>query len=112
MAATASDASLADFVIDGVAPQVLSLTPADGSTGVSLGTTVVVRFSQPMNRESAEAALSLRRTDVGAYATGSFAWSGNDLTFTPSASLAGGVVYRAPGNATAQGARGPGAPPP
>jgi len=57
-AATASDASLADFVIDGVAPQVLSLTPADGSTGVSLGTTVVVRFSEPMNRASAEAAFT------------------------------------------------------
>lgn len=108
--ASASDASLANFGIDGTPPTVTGFAPGDGSTGVPSTTTVRVSFSEPMDRPTAEAAFSLRRVDTGTYLAGSRSWSGNDLVFTPGAALAEGVVYRAQMNGSAEDASDPGNP--
>ncbi|HEV3379275.1 MAG TPA: S8 family serine peptidase [Thermoleophilaceae bacterium] len=81
--------------IDGAAPAVTSFTPAAGATAVPTSTTVAVTFGEPMDRASAQAAFSLRRTTDGAAVAGSFSWSGNTMTFQPSAALAGGTGYTA-----------------
>jgi subtilisin len=88
--------------IDGTAPAVTSFTPASGATGVATSTTVAVTFGEPMDRASAQAAFSLRRTSDGAAVAGSFSWSGNTMTFRPSTALAGGTGYTA---AVSTGAR-------
>ncbi len=108
--ATASDASLADFAIDSTAPSVTAFTPADGTTGVSPATQVRATFSEPMNQASATNAFSLIRTDNGQYIPGTVGWAGNDLVFTPSASLPQGFVFRAQVNASALDASDPGNP--
>jgi hypothetical protein len=81
--------------IDGAAPAVASFTPASGATAVPTSTTVAVTFGEPMDRASAQAAFSLRRTTDGAAVAGSFSWSGNTMMFRPSAALAGGTGYTA-----------------
>ena len=48
-----------------------------------------------MNKASAEAAFSLKRTSDGAPVTGSFAWLGNVLIFLPNSPLANGTSYTA-----------------
>jgi subtilisin len=81
--------------VDGAAPTVTSFTPASGATAVPTSTTVAVAFGEPMDRASAQAAFSLRRTSDGAAVAGSFSWSGNTMTFRPSAALASGTGYTA-----------------
>lgn len=80
---------------DSTPPTIDSVSPAGGATGVSTGTQVAVGFSEPMNLSQTEAAFSLVRAGDGAPVAGSFAWSGNTLTFTPSAPLAAATDYRA-----------------
>ena len=48
-----------------------------------------------MDKPSAEAAFSLKRTSDGAAVSGSFSWYGNALIFSPSAPLAAGTNYTA-----------------
>jgi hypothetical protein len=79
--------------IDTVAPTISSVSPADGATMVSTSTSVTVSFSEPMDRTSAQAAFSLRRTSDGAAVSGAFSWSGNTMTFKPSTALAQGTGY-------------------
>ena len=55
-----------------------------------------------MDKPSAEAAFSLKRTSDGAPVSGSFAWYGNALIFTPSAPLAANTQYTAALAATAK----------
>jgi len=105
---SAADSSLANFAIDATAPSVSGFSPPDGATGVSTSTQVRVSFSEAMNQNSAQQAFSLQRLDTGLYVSGSVAWSANDLVFTPAASLAGGVVYRAQVNASARDVSDPG----
>jgi subtilisin len=81
--------------IDADAPTVTSFAPASGATAVPASTSVVVTFGEPMDRASAQAAFSLRRTGDGAGVAGSFSWSGNTMTFRPSAALAQGTGYAA-----------------
>ena len=80
---------------DRSAPATGSVTPADGSVAVSQSTTVSVAFSEPMDKPATQAAFSLRRASDGAAVAGSFSWSGNTMTFRPSAALAQGTQYRA-----------------
>ncbi len=106
--ASGSDSSLANFVVDATAPTVTALNPADGTTGVSVSTQVRASFSETMDPASSQQAFSLTRVDTGAPVAGTFAWSANDLIFTPSSALAGGVVYRTQVAATAKDASNPG----
>ena len=52
-------------------------------------------FDKAMDKPSAEAAFSLKRTSDGAAVGGSFSWYGNALIFKPDADLAGGTQYTA-----------------
>lgn len=105
---SASATSSAPFTIDSSPPAVASTTPANGSTGILASTQAVVRFSEPMNRTSATAAFSLVRLDTNTRVTGTSLWTGNDLTFTPSAPLAAGVTYEMRVGGTAKDASDPG----
>ena len=92
--------------IDAAAPTVSSMAPASGITGVATSTSVAVSFSEPMDRASAQAAFSLRRSTDGAAVAGSFSWNGNTMTFRPSTALAGGTGYTAQVAAGARDAAG------
>ena len=76
-------------------PLITSVYPAGGSAGVARGTPIVVAFDAAMDKGSAEAAFSLRRTSNGAPVSGSFGWFGNALIFKPAGDLAAGVAYTA-----------------
>ena len=52
-------------------------------------------FNKAMDKPSAEAAFSLKRTSDGAPVSGSFGWYGNALIFLPDADLAAGTQYTA-----------------
>ncbi len=72
--------------VDGRAPQVsayrLSQHLAGGETTALTTTSLEVVFSEPVNRASAQAALSIAPT-----VPGSFSWSGTTLVFTPTDTL-------------------------
>jgi hypothetical protein len=72
---------------DIVPPTVLSASIADGDRTVQVNQSIIIEFSEPMDRSAAEAAFS-----ISGNVTGTFSWSGNNMTFTPSQSL-GYVAY-------------------
>lgn len=77
-------------------PSVSAVNPEDTATDVPVSTNVVVRFSEPMNRSSAQAAFGLRKAGSTTKLGGSFSWSsdGTTMTFNPTYNLAGkGVRY-------------------
>ena len=76
-------------------PSVASVYPADGATGVSLNSVAYAIFNRAMDKPTAEAAFSLKRTSDGAPVSGSFVWYGNALIFVPNAALAPGTQYTA-----------------
>ena len=76
-------------------PLISFVYPPSGSSGVAPGAAVVVGFDTAMDKASAQAAFSLRRTSNGAPVSGTFGWYGNALIFKPAADLAAGVAYTA-----------------
>jgi hypothetical protein len=93
-------------------PTATTVSPADGATAVATAATVSVTFSEAMDRASAQSAFSLARAGDGAPVAGTFSWSGDTMTFRPSAALAQGTQYSATlaagakdlaGNAMAEG---------
>lgn len=85
--------SAADTVGDGTSPTVSSVSPTGDAIGVSGGANVAVTFSEPMDRASVQASFSLTAAGQTTPAAGTFAWSGNTMTFDPSATLAQGKTY-------------------
>jgi YD repeat-containing protein len=99
-------------VLDQGPLQVTGITPASGSTGVAVNTAVVVTFNEAVD------ALTVNDTSVRVYASGyivagTYAVSGNVVTFTPATVLPGsatiqvyvdyyGYVYDLAGNAGTQ----------
>jgi|GEM_PF-2259816 len=79
---TALNTSPAAFEIDSSAPTVFPVAPPDGARGVSPATSVRIRFSEPMNRTAAEAAVSI--SGNGTPSLGAPAWAGNDAAFPTS----------------------------
>lgn len=77
------------------APTVTAVSPTDNRVAVPLTAPVTVTFSKPMNLASAQAAFALVRQSTGTTVPGSFSWSGNTMTFKPSAALVAGAVYNA-----------------
>ena len=69
-------------VVVNEAPFVTQSLPADGQTGVALGSAIEVTFSEPMDQAATEAAFS-----IDPAVSGTFAWDaeGLTLTFTPDA---------------------------
>jgi Domain of unknown function (DUF1929)/Bacterial Ig-like domain len=98
--------SVARMVRVGSAPTVSFVSPTDGATGIARTTTVVAAFDHAMDKPSAEAAFSLKRTSDGAAVSGSFGWYGNALIFSPNAPLANATNYTATLNATARDTAG------
>jgi hypothetical protein len=88
LAACASESSGPPSAGDTTPPTVLSVTPANGATGVAAGTNVTVNFSEPV----APASVTPATFSVGS-AAGTIVVTGSSATFTPSAPFAGGIAY-------------------
>ena len=77
-------------------PIINSVSPADGATEVSPTSLTIAYFNKAMDKASAQAAFSLKRTSDGAPVSGSFGWYGPGvLLFKPDADLAPGTQYTA-----------------
>ena len=87
-------------------PKVFLVSPTEGATGVSRTAPIVVFFDQAMNKPSAEAAFSLKRTSDGAPVAGRLVWYGNALIFLPNSPLANGTGYTATEGTGALGSAG------
>jgi hypothetical protein len=87
--------SVASMVRVDTPPTVTSVYPADGASGVSPSSVAYAIFNRAMDKPTAEAAFSLKRTSDGAAVSGSFSWYGNALIFDPTADLAPGTQYTA-----------------
>lgn len=97
--------------VDSTPPTIQSISPADGAADVGTASGVTVTFSEAMGRPSAQAAFALAPAAGGAAVAGTFAWSGNAMTFTPASPLAaatqyGATVAGAPGASPARDAAG------
>ena len=88
-------------------PVINSVSPADGATNVSRSALTTVYFDKAMDKASAQAAFSLKRTSDGAPVSGSFGWYGPGvLLFKPNADLAPGTQYTASVSTAAKDLRG------
>lgn len=76
-------------------PGVVSVTPAQGATGVVINTTVTATFSMAMNSASITTGTFTVTGPGGTAIAGTVAYSGSTATFTPSAVLAYGTTYTA-----------------
>ncbi len=86
---------------DTIAPTISSVSPTAGATGVTRATNVSATFSEPMNQASAQSAFSILPPVAGA-----FSWSGNTMTFDPSADLVATTTYTATVSTAANDAAG------
>jgi len=68
---------------------VVTVSPLGGATDVALLPTISVTFIEAMNTASVEGAFLIN----SATPTGSYSWSGNTMTFTPSTSLNEDTIY-------------------
>ena len=85
----------------------ISLTsPSDGATGIARTAPIVAIFDQAMDKPSAQAAFSLKRTSDGAVVGGTLSWYGNALIFLPSSPLANATSYTATVSTTAKDVAG------
>lgn len=75
-------------------PTVVTVVPASGALDVAVGSNVTATFSEPMNAASINSG-SFMLMQGGFHINGTVTYSGNTLTFNPSANLAGGAVFTA-----------------
>ncbi len=76
-------------------PGVISVTPAQGTTGVAVNSTVTATFSMAMSPASITTSTFTVTGPGGTAVAGAVAYSGTTATFTPSAGLAYGTTYTA-----------------
>ena len=76
-------------------PGVISVTPAQGATGIVINTTVTATFSMAMSPASITTSTFTVTGPGGTAVTGTVAYSGTTATFTPSTVLAYGTTYTA-----------------
>ena len=89
--------------LDTVKPAVVSTYPAAGDTAITVNTSITVRFSEPMNKATAQAALSL----VPTAAFSGYIWQGDTLmTAALAETLSFKKQYRISVNTTALDANG------
>jgi len=89
-------------------PGVVSVTPAQGATGVLINTTATATFNMAMNPSSITGGTFTLMGPGGTAVAGAVTYSGTTATFTPAAILAYGTTYTATittGVATKGGAR-------
>ena len=87
---------LGTLVLDATDLQVLSITPVDGSTNVSLTQAVAVTFNKPLdrNRTLANGAVSVTRSDGQAWPmNASLSADGATITLTPGRSFDNATTY-------------------
>jgi len=96
----------ASFRVDTGAPDVLLTVPADGATGVALGATITIRFTEPMDRASVEAAIS----SVPALPGLQFVWDADDRVRLQPGGLPDRTTFRITVARTALDTCGPGRP--
>ncbi len=73
---------------DTIPPTITSVSPTNESINVPVITTISATFSEVMNKTSAEAVFSITPSVAG-----TFSWTGNTMTFTPTANLADSTTY-------------------
>src|SRR5258708_38850811 len=85
-----------------VAPRVVEITPANNQNGVLRDPVISVSFSQPMNPQATESAVSLRSVSANAPVLGDLKWDEQHmvLTFTPEGLLDYGQTYQIKVHAT------------
>jgi YVTN family beta-propeller protein len=89
--------------LDTVKPTVDGISPASGDTVISVNTAITVRFSEPMNKTTAQAAMSL----TPAVAFSGFSWQGDTLmTAALAETLSFKKQYRVNMDTTARDANG------
>jgi hypothetical protein len=76
-------------------PGVISVTPTQGATGVTINTTVTATFSMAMNPASITTSTFTLTGPGGTDVAGAVTYSGSTATFTPSAVLTYGTTYTA-----------------
>ena len=76
-------------------PAITTVSPNDSATGVARTAPIVASFDQAMDKPSAQAAFSLKRSSNGAAVSGSFGWYGNALIFLPAKPLDNATSYTA-----------------
>jgi hypothetical protein len=76
-------------------PGVVSVTPAQGATGVVNNTTVTATFNMAMNPATITTSTFTLTSPGGVAVAGTVSYSGMTATFTPSAVLAYGTTYTA-----------------
>ena len=81
--------------IDNIAPTVSVVSPANSSTGISTGTTVTATFSEAINASTVTTSTFQLRNSANTLITATVSTSGNQITLSPSASLASSTVYTA-----------------
>ncbi|MEO7854603.1 MAG: Ig-like domain-containing protein [Rubrivivax sp.] len=78
---------------DTTSPTITSVSPADGSTGVSISSAVSLAFSEPMDAQTLRSAFSL---SAGATpVAGLVSYIGQAAAFTPNAALSPNTTYTA-----------------
>jgi hypothetical protein len=84
--------STAGPVPDTTPPTVLSATPADSAIGIARNASITVRFSEPMDRASAQTAFEI--TSPQGFNSGVFDWNsaGTEMTFNPDADFLYGTT--------------------
>jgi len=76
-------------------PVISAVSPTENATEVLPNALVWPVFDTAMDKPTAQAAFSLKRTSDGAPVAGIFGWYGNALLFKPNEDLAGGTQYTA-----------------
>jgi len=84
-----------DLAVGATVPRVVSVEPASGASGVEPNVSIVVTFSEPVDRSTVGAASLLLRDAVGNLLPGvtSFNPQGTAVTFHPSAALASETAH-------------------
>ena len=67
--------------------------PKSGSNSVATDSEIIVVFNKAVNKNSAEQAFSLKKSNSNVSIEGYFRWDGNKMIFKPLASLAYGTQY-------------------
>lgn len=85
------------FVVDGVAPTISTLSPADGATGVSAGTTLDVTFSEAVSAGTGN--ITIRKSSDNsvvqtiAVTAGSVSFAGDGVSITPATLPSNTALY-------------------
>ena len=102
VAPTSSDAPETDYyTYDCTSPNIVSTTPEDLATAVTVSQNIVITFDEPMNEISVEDAFTISDgTNTWTTTNGSVSWSGgimiydpNTMIFTPDFDLEHGTTY-------------------